>query len=75
MQVVVKPFHDGDVFLFDDSGDQYESDVKTLVRMREQVEAGWLEPPREISEMASGNAIPGNDGVTFFNCPSQSPAP
>jgi len=75
MQVLVKPEHDGDVYLFDDSGDQNLTDAKTPARIREYVELGWVNEPRTISEMDSGNAIPGNDGVTFFNCPSQRPAP
>ena len=74
-QVVVNAEHDDDVFLFDDSGDQDITDVTTPTQMRELVELGWLRPPREISEMDAGNPIPGNDGVTFFNCPSQSAAP
>ena len=73
-QVVVNPEHDDDFVLFDDARDQNVSDVRTPARMRELVELGWVQPPREISEMDSGNAIPGNDGVTFFNCPSQGPA-
>ncbi len=72
-QVVVNPEHDDDFLLFDTSRDQSVSDVRTPTRMRELIELGWVQPPREISEMDSGNAIPGNDGVTFFNCPSQGP--
>jgi len=70
-QVVINVEHDDDVFLFDSSGDEAVSDVRTPTRMRELIELGWVQPPRSISEMDSGNAIPGNDGVTFFNCPSQ----
>ena len=75
MQVVIDPAHDDDVYLLDSSEDQSVSDLKTLTHMRELIELGWLATPRTISEMDAGNSIPGNDGVTFFNCPSQSAAP
>ena len=75
MQVIIDPVHDDDVFLIDSSGEQSTSDVRTPTRMRELIDMGWMSSPRSISEMGSGNAVPGNDGVTLFNCPSQSAAP
>jgi len=75
MKTLIDPAHDDDVVLFDTTGDQSDTELTTLSRMREMIELGWLAEPHQISEMDSGNAIAGNDGVTFFNCPSQTPAP
>lgn len=75
MKVLIDPAHDDDVVLFDTTGEQSDTEVRTLARMREMVDLGWVAEPHQISEMDSGNAIAGNDGVTFFNCPSQTPAP
>ena len=75
MKVLIDPSHDDDVVLFDTTADQNDTEVVYLSRMREMIELGWVAEPHQISEMDSGNAIPGNDGVTFFNCPSQTPAP
>lgn len=59
--------------LIDQSGDQNKTDVKSIKTIRERVAEGLLQPPEFMSEAMAGNAIPGNDGKVFFNCPSQVP--
>ncbi len=65
--------HDPEVHLIDTSGNQNESDVRSVTRIREYVDQGLLEPPLVMSEEAINNQITGNEGQVFFNCPSQVP--
>ncbi len=71
LKVLIPPEHDDEVRLFDTTGDQDDSDIKDLGTLREYLGEGLLEEPIALSETQAGNAIPGNDGEVFFNCPSQ----
>jgi len=69
-QALVVAEHDHDVDLIDTTGDQNESMAKTTQDVRDLEAAGLIEIHPQMEEDA-GNAIPGNDGMLFFNCPSQ----
>ncbi len=71
MMVMVPPENDDKFELLDGSLDQNVSDIKSLRTMEDYVEQGLLREPTELSEAQAGNSIPGNDGILFFNCPSQ----
>ena len=53
---------------------QFETDIKDIKDIRDQVNLGVLLEPRPMSEAQSGSRVSGNDGRVFFNCPSQVPA-
>lgn len=71
IRVVIPPANDALVHLIDSSHDQNVSDIRDLQVMRQYVADGVLLEPKPMSETQAGNAIPGNDGEVFFNCPSQ----
>lgn len=73
--VTIPAAADADVSLIDTTGDQLQSDVTSVLQMRDLVGAGRLAEPEPMSESQAGNRIPGNDGEVFFNCPAQVPAP
>ena len=72
-RVLINPAHDDDVVLIDSTGDQDDTVAKAPSDIAELVAKGWVYEPEPLSEELAGNAIPGNDGVLFFNCPSQAP--
>ena len=72
-KVLIPAAHDKDVHLIDDTGDQTKSDVKTVAAVRALVAKGFVNPVVFVDEGMTGTAIPGNDGLTFFSCPSQVP--
>jgi len=57
--------------LFDDTGVQDKTDIKSIKSIRQRVGQGIFDEPHFMSEAMAGNAIPGNDGKVFFNCPAQ----
>ncbi len=59
------------VTLMDDTGDQNKTDIKSMLELRKRVDSGVFDEPAFMSEAMAGNAIPGNDGKVFFNCPVQ----
>ncbi len=67
--------HDDDVSLIDTTADQDDTDARSVADVRALLEAGWIAEPEDLSEEDAGNPIPGNEGVVFFNCPSQVAAP
>jgi len=72
IQVVrVRPEHDSDVSLIDTTGDQAESDLRSVQAMRDAVAAGLVDAPVPMSEAQAGNGVPGNDGEVYFDCPTQ----
>ncbi len=73
--VRVRPEHDAEVRLIDTTGDQDDSDLDSVAAMRAAVTAGLVDEPQPMSEAQAGNAIPGNDGEVYYNCPSQVAAP
>ncbi len=72
-KVLVKPDHDKDVLLIDDTHDQTKSMIKSVADVRAWVAKGWINPIVFVDEGMTGTAILGNDGLTFFSCPSQVP--
>ncbi len=73
VKVMIRPEHDKDVKLIDDSLDQTKSDITTVAKVRELVGKGYIYPLVFVDEGMTGTAIQGNDGLTFFSCPSQVP--
>ncbi|MBW1881495.1 MAG: hypothetical protein JRJ84_24320, partial [Deltaproteobacteria bacterium] len=71
-QALVVAEHDDEVSLIDTTGDQNESVAMTTQDVRDLLAAGLIEI-NPLMEEEAGNAIPGNDGMLFFNCPSQIP--
>jgi hypothetical protein len=71
MRTRIPASHDADVVLIDSTVDQDESMVRGPDEIRELVDQGWLLPPETVSEAEASGAIPGNDNVLFFDCPSQ----
>ncbi len=67
----IKPSYDDQVKLVDYTLDQDKSAVKSVAQVREHLAAGHLYPLEFVNEGMTGTAIPGNDGLTFFSCPSQ----
>ncbi len=72
-KVLIRAAHDKDVRLIDDTHDQTLSDLKTVADVRAAVAKGFVAPITFVDEGMTGTAIPGNDGLTFFSCPSQVP--
>ena len=66
--------HDAEVALIDTTGDQGLSDARSVADLRGLFEADLIDAPEDLQE-DPGIAIPGNDGVQFFNCHSQVAAP
>ena len=69
------PAASDDLALIDTTGDQFDTEVSSVQDLRALVEAGLIPEPEDLSEEDAGDAIPGNEGSVFFNCPSQVPAP
>ncbi len=65
---------DADIALIDTSADQDVTDARSVADVRALFEGGLIPEPEDASEDAASNAIPGNEGSVFFNCPSQVPA-
>lgn len=63
--------HESKITLMDDSGDQNGTEIKSIKSIRERAAEGIFAEPAFMSEAMAGNAIPGNDGKVFFNCPAQ----
>ena len=57
--------------LMDDTADQNGTDIKSIKSIRARAAEGIFAEPVFMSEAMAGNAIPGNDGKVFFNCPAQ----
>lgn len=55
--------------LVDTYGSQNESDIQSANDIFAGVEAGIYSRPAPTSEDETGNPVPGNEGVVFFNCP------
>ena len=72
-KVVVKAAYDKNVQLLDDTHDQTKSSVKSVADIRALVTQGYDKPIEFVDEGMTGTAILGNDGLTFFSCPSQVP--
>lgn len=70
-RVMIKAAHDQDMLLVDDTHDQTKSMIKSVAQVREYVNKGWVYPIEFVNEGMTGTAIQGNDGLTFFSCPSQ----
>lgn len=70
-KVRVNPAHDRDIKLIDLTEDQDDTMIKDLRTMGSLVQSGMLEEPEFISEEGASDQVPGNDGLVFFNCPSQ----
>ena len=73
-KVRIPPEHDDKIRLIDTSLDQNTTLFKTSTALRQSIARGHLHEPVDLSQAEAGDAIPGNDGKTFFNCPSQVPA-
>lgn len=73
--VTVAPERDDEVALIDSTADQDSSGVKDVAAMRALIADGALREPTPMSEEQAGDAVPGNEGEVYFNCPSQVPAP
>jgi len=58
--------------LVDTTGSQGESDIRDVRTVFDLEEAGIV-TREQMPEDEAGTAIPGNDGVVFFNCPNQVP--
>ncbi len=71
--VRVRAAQEHKIKLFDDTGVQDNSDIKSIKSIRARVGDGIFDEPGFMSEAMAGNAIPGNDGKVFFNCPAQPP--
>jgi len=70
-KVAVKAEHDKDVTLIDDTHDQAKSSMKSVADVRAGLAQGFVHPLEFVDEGMTGTAILGNDGLTFFSCPSQ----
>ncbi len=62
-----------DVSLIDTTGDQLQSDIQSAVDLFDAVDAGDIAECEPQTEDSTGNAIPGNEGQIFFNCPNPVP--
>ncbi len=67
----IKPAFDSQVKLIDVTLDQDKSDVKSVAQIRQLLAQGSLYDLDFVNEGMTGTAIAGNDGLTFFSCPSQ----
>lgn len=69
--VKIRPQYDADVQLIDNTLDQKKSSVRSIADVRKLLGQGRTYDIDFVSEGMTGTAIPGNDGLTFFSCPSQ----
>ena len=69
-RVRVRAEHDADVALIDTTGDQGQSDARSVADLRALFEAGRIDAPEDQPEDPA-LAIPSNDGAMFFSCHSQ----
>jgi len=70
-KVRIKPAHDMDLQLIDLTSDQDATMVKDTASIRDLVDRGLVHEPEFLHEDAAADKTPANDGIVFFNCPSQ----
>jgi len=70
MQARVNIAYDEEIKLIDRYGQKGMSDVKSSATIRKLVDAGKIFEPVFVPEGMFGTSIPGNDGLTFFDCPA-----
>lgn len=71
--VRVLPQHDAEVQLVDTTGQQDQSNIKSIADLRTMIAQGLLAEAEPLSEAEAGIALPGNDGQVYFSCPVQVP--
>lgn len=72
-RVMIPPENDELVRLIDSTSDQDDTIARSTADVRDLIEQGLTHEAEPLTEEFAGNQILGNDGLLFFNCPSQVP--
>ncbi len=70
-RVLIPVENDSEMVLMDSTVDQNDTIARSTADVRALYEQGLTLEPEPLTEEFAGNQIYGNDGMLFFNCPSQ----